>query len=130
MRQAELAAVAIANRAAIIPLIPNVLAELPAQLEAAAHRDACAAFVRDYHMVGPPSVSLAFLGERSEGSLVGWNTGKDVRRLCARPPHGGAALRESAFPVGRVFDWDTVTGEERQDVRRLHVGGAAGIEFV
>lgn len=71
MRQAELAAVAIANRAAIIPLIPNVLAELPAQLEAAAHRDACAAFVRDYHMVGLPSVSLAFLGEGSEGSLVG-----------------------------------------------------------
>jgi hypothetical protein len=49
--QAELAAVMLANRAAVIPLIPKALADLPAQREAAAHRDACAAFVRDYHMV-------------------------------------------------------------------------------
>lgn len=49
--QAELAAVMLANRAAIVPLIPKVLADLPAQREAAAHRDACAACVRDYHMV-------------------------------------------------------------------------------
>ena len=49
--QAELAAVMLANRAAIVPLIPKVLADLPAQAEAAAHREACAACVRDYHMV-------------------------------------------------------------------------------
>lgn len=49
--QAELAAVMLANRASIVPLIPKVLADLPAQREAAAHRDACAACVRDYHMV-------------------------------------------------------------------------------
>lgn len=49
--QAELAAVMVANRAAIVPLVPKALADLPAQQEAAAHRDACAAFVRDYHMV-------------------------------------------------------------------------------
>lgn len=41
----------LANRAAVVPLIPKVLADLPAQQEAAAYRDACAAFVRDYHMV-------------------------------------------------------------------------------
>lgn len=49
--QAELAAVMLANRAAVVPLIPKVLADLPEQQEAAAHRDACAAFVRDFHMV-------------------------------------------------------------------------------
>ena len=50
---------AVANRAAIVPLIPKVLADLPAQREAAAHRDACSAFVRDYHMVGPLSGFLS-----------------------------------------------------------------------
>lgn len=40
-----------ANRAALLPLIPRVLADVPAQRAAAERREARAAFVRDFFTV-------------------------------------------------------------------------------
>ena len=68
----------LANRAAIVPLIPKVLADLPAQREAAAHRDACAACVRDYHMV---RLRAGSCGARVESSRSSFMTSK-VSAVC------------------------------------------------